>query len=48
LFGESNTAAPEADKTVSPKLAELAAPARKVARRTNVVQFVDEELLRQA
>ena len=48
LFDESNTAAPEADNTVSTKLAELAARARKEARLTNVVQFVDEELLRLA
>jgi hypothetical protein len=33
---------------VSPKLAELAARARKEGRLTNVVQFVDEELLRLA
>ena len=46
LFGESNTAAPEADKTVSTKLAGLAPRARKEARLTNVVQYVDEELLR--
>ena len=48
LFDEGYTAAPEADKTVSPRLAELAARARKEARLTNVVQFVDEELLRLA
>jgi RNA-directed DNA polymerase len=48
LFDEGYTAAPEADPTVSPKLAELAARARKEARLTNVVQFVDEELLRLA
>ncbi len=48
LFGESNTAAPEADKTVSTKLAGLVARARKEARLTNVVQYVDEELLRLA
>src|SRR4051812_12149327 len=48
LFGESNTAAPEADKTVSAKLAGLVARARKEARLTNVVQYVDEELLRLA
>src|SRR6478672_12695539 len=48
LFGESNTAAPEADNTVSTKLAELVARARKEARLTNVVQYVDEELLRLA
>jgi RNA-directed DNA polymerase len=33
---------------VSPRLAELAARARKEGRLTNVVQFVDEELLRLA
>jgi RNA-directed DNA polymerase len=33
---------------VSPKLAELVARARKEGRLTNVVQFVDEELLRLA
>ena len=48
LFDESNTAAPEADPTVSTKLAGLAARARKEARLTNVVQYVDEELLRLA
>jgi group II intron reverse transcriptase/maturase len=48
LFGESNTAAPEADKPVSTKLAGLVARARKEARLTNVVQYVDEELLRLA
>jgi RNA-directed DNA polymerase len=48
LFGESNTAAPEADPTVSTKLAELVARARKETRLTNVVQYVDEELLRLA
>jgi RNA-directed DNA polymerase len=48
LFGESNTAAPEADKTVSTKLAGLVARARKEARLTNAVQYVDEELLRLA
>src|SRR5215471_21305507 len=48
LLDEGYTAAPEADSTVSPKLAELAVRARKEARLTNVVQFVDEELLRQA
>src|SRR5215472_8780518 len=41
-------AAPEADKTVSTKLAGLVARARKEARLTNVVQYVDEELLRLA
>ena len=48
MFGESNTAAPEADKTVSTKLAGLVARARKEARLTNVVQLVDQELLRLA
>jgi retron-type reverse transcriptase len=48
LFGESNTAAPEADPTVSTKLAELVVRARREARLTNVVQYVDEELLRLA
>jgi RNA-directed DNA polymerase len=48
LFGESNTAAPEADKTVSTKLAGLVARARRETRLTNVVQYVDEELLRLA
>jgi hypothetical protein len=48
LFGESNTAAPKADRTVSTKLAGLAERARKEARLTNVVHYVDEELLRLA
>jgi len=48
LFDEGNTAAPEAEPTVSPKLAELVTRARKEARLTNVVQYVDEELLRLA
>lgn len=48
LFGESNTAAPEADNTVSTKLAGLVARARREARLTNAVQYVDEELLRLA
>ncbi len=48
LFDEGYTAAPEADPTVSTKLAELVARARKEARLTNVVQYVDEELLRLA
>jgi RNA-directed DNA polymerase len=48
LFDEGYTAAPEADSTVSTKLAELVARARKEARLTNVVQYVDEELLRLA
>ena len=48
MFGEGPTAAPEADLPVSPRLAELAARARKEGRLTDAVQFVDEELLRQA
>jgi group II intron reverse transcriptase/maturase len=48
LFDEGYTAAPEADPTVSTKLAELVARARKEARLTNVFQYVDEELLRLA
>jgi hypothetical protein len=48
LLNEGYTTAPEADPTVSPKFPELAARARKVARPTNVVQFVDEQLLRLA
>src|SRR5438105_3743233 len=48
LFDEGYTAAPEADPTVSTKLAGLVARARKEARLTNVVQYVDEELLRLA
>jgi RNA-directed DNA polymerase len=48
LFDEGYTAAPEADSTVSTKLAELVARARKEARLTNVVQYVDEDLLRLA
>jgi hypothetical protein len=48
LFDEGTTAAPEADLPVSPKLAELAAQAREEGRLNNVVQFVDEELLRLA
>lgn len=48
LFDEGYTAAPEADPTVSTKLAGRVARARKAARLTNVVQFVDEELLRLA
>src|SRR5436190_11455904 len=48
LFDEGTTAAPEADLPVYPKLAELAARARKESKLTNVVQFVDEELLRLA
>src|SRR5881409_3005650 len=42
------TAAPEAEPTVSTKLAELVARARKEKCLTNVIQFVDEELLRLA
>src|ERR671931_401399 len=48
LFDEGYTAVPEADKTVSTKLAELGKRARREARLTNVVQYVDEELLRLA
>jgi hypothetical protein len=48
LSGRSNTAAPEAGNTVSTKLAGLVALAKKEARLTNVVQYVDEELLRLA
>ena len=48
LFGGGTTAAPEAELPVSPKLAELVARARKEGRLTNVVQFVEEELLRLA
>jgi group II intron reverse transcriptase/maturase len=48
LFDEGYTAAPEADKTVSTKLAGLAARARKEKCLTNVIQCVDEELLRLA
>ena len=43
LPDESNTAAPEAEPTVSTKLAGLVARARKEARLTNVVQYVDKE-----
>ncbi|MCC7369005.1 MAG: hypothetical protein IT306_11310 [Chloroflexi bacterium] len=39
-------AAPEAESTVSTKLAGLVARAKKEDRLTNVVQYVDEELLR--
>src|SRR2546428_7907416 len=45
---EGYTAAPEAEPTVSTKLAELVARARKEKCLTNVIQFVDEELLRLA
>src|SRR6516162_2282202 len=38
----------EAETTVSTKLAELGQRARREARLTNVIQFVDEELLRLA
>src|SRR5437660_985542 len=48
LFDEGYTAAPEAEPTVSTKLAELVARARKEKCLTNVIQFVDEELLRLA
>src|SRR5580765_7547735 len=48
LPNERHTAAPEADLTVSTKLAGLVARARKEARLTNVIQFVDEEVLRLA
>ena len=48
LLDEGHTAAPEADPTVSTKLAGLVARARKEARLTNVVQYVDEEQLRLA
>jgi hypothetical protein len=48
LPDEGHTAAPEAETTVSTKLAGLVARARKEARLTNVVQYVDEELLRLA
>jgi hypothetical protein len=48
LLDESYTAAPEAEPTVSTKLAGLVARARKDARLTNVVQYVNEELLRLA
>ena len=48
MFDEGYTAAPEADQTVSTKLAELGTRARREARLTNVVQYVDEELLRLA
>ena len=48
LFDEGYTAAPEGEITVSTKLAELGQRARREARLTNVIQFVDEELLRAA
>src|SRR5438128_1411934 len=45
---EGYTAAPEAEPTVATKLAELAARARRERTLTNVIRFVDEELLRLA
>lgn len=45
LPGKGHTAAPEAEKPVYTKLARLVATARKEASLTNVVQYVDEELL---
>jgi RNA-directed DNA polymerase len=42
---QGHTAAPEAERTVSTKLAGLDARARKETQLTNVIQFVDEELL---
>jgi len=48
LPDERHTAAPEAESTVSTKLAGLVARAKKEDRLTNVVQYVDEELLRLA
>ena len=48
LFDEGHTAAPEVAEDVSTKLAELGARARREATLTNVVQYVDEELLRLA
>ena len=48
LLDEGYTAAPEADATVSTKLAGLVARAQKEACLTNVMQYVDEELLRLA
>jgi len=45
---EGTTAAPEADLPVCPKLVELAARAQREGRLTNVIQFVDEEVLRLA
>lgn len=48
LSGKRHTAAPEAETPVFTKLARLVALARKEARLTNVVQYVDEELLRMA
>src|SRR5215813_2157277 len=48
VFGEGYTAAPEAEPTVATKLTELATRVRKERTLTNVVQFMDEELLRLA
>src|SRR6266516_350843 len=48
VSGGGHTAAPEADEAVSTKLVGLVARARKEACLTNVLQFVDEELLRLA
>ena len=48
LLDEGYTAAPEAETTVTTKLAGLVARARREAKLTNVVQYVDEELLRLA
>ncbi len=45
LPGQGATAAPEAEQGVSTKLAGLVARARKEERLTNVIAFVDEELL---
>src|SRR5260370_28966778 len=45
LLEEGYTAAREAELTVATKLAELVARARKEKCLTNVIQFVDEELL---
>ena len=48
LPDERHTAAPEAEPTVSTKLAGLVARAKKEGQLTNIVQYVDEELLRLA
>src|SRR5712691_10524513 len=48
VLDEGYTAAPEADTSVSTKLGGLVARARREAKLTNVVQYVDEELLRLA
>jgi RNA-directed DNA polymerase len=48
LLDEGTTAAPEAEQPVSLKLGELAARARKEACLTNVLQCVDEGVLRLA